>query len=460
MKQGRVKSSFLLAFVASVAVHATFMAAMGRYPVGNLPEWARSNSDQGREREMVAVLVPDPLDGPEAAKLAEPPPPPPAAGSEPKAVDSPEPNEPTPAQPKAPELNEFQVGDEKGTGYALHEVPGEQIPLAPKAENDQARLSRDPVGEFGQDLVSSPKAGGAPRRPEIEAAAGLQAAPASPAAPPPIVLVSPPAPVPVQPEIRRPVPAEPIAETKPPNESPKPAPLVVAPPDEAVAESEPGETEPPARDVRPLVRQAQRKAEPAMSLPSTVPALPKVPERREVVARADADFAPRVEPPKEEAAPRPPRRTQVAVLVPAASAPPAPRRLSGDEPGSSERAAGDPLPPSDSDSDAFSQLNGSAVLRQGRLEVQFGRKVKSRRPKFNTGGVVDLIYDQHGVDVVLSVATDASGKVTSVKVAKSSGSNAIDQPIVVSMYDWWFEPPKDKEGKPRPDQFKFTIGLR
>jgi TonB family protein len=286
------------------------------------------------------------------------------------------------------------------------------------------------------------------------------------------VLVTPAPPPPAQAETHQPEPTEPVAKTKPPTaeESPKPVvparPAATAPPVEAVAKSDAGETEPPAREALPVARAHNPKSQPDMTLPTTVPSRPKVPEPRESVVRAPApEFPPQLDPQENEQAPRPPERPQVAVLVPVTPAPPrpampAPRGPSGEEPGSSERAAGDPLPPSDSDSDAFSQLNGSALLRQGRLEVQFGRKVKSRRPKFNTGGVVDLIYDQHGVDVVLSVATDATGKVTSVKVAKSSGSNAIDQPIIVSMYDWWFEPPKDQDGKPRPDHFKFTIGLR
>jgi TonB family protein len=455
MTPGTAKSSFLFALAASVAVHATFMAALGRYPIGTVPAWARAGSDAARRGEMVAVLVPDPLDGPNAVKLAEPPPPAPT----PAEVQPPAQNEPTPPPPppKPPELNEFQVGEAKGTGYALHEVPGEQIPLAPKAENDQARLSRDPVGEFGRDLTSSPKAGGAQRPPEVETAAGI--GPAAPPTPqsPALVLVSPP-PL-AQPVFEPPKPIDPEFKTKPPSEAPQSA--LVAPPPAAVpvAKSDEGETELPALQVRP-----ERSRRVPTTLPTTIPARPPAPSPREAITRQpEAGPTPRAERPKPVETPRPPERRQVAVVVPRVppSYSPAPRAAVGEGAGGGfERAAGDPLPPSDSDSDAFSQFAGSAVLRQGRLEVQFGRKVKSRRPRFNTGGVVDLIYDQHGIDVVLAVATDATGKVTSVKVSKSSGSNAIDQPIVVSMYDWWFEPPKDKDGKPRPDHFKFTIGLR
>ena len=53
-----------------------------------------------------------------------------------------------------------------------------------------------------------------------------------------------------------------------------------------------------------------------------------------------------------------------------------------------------------------------------------------------------------------------SGKVTAVDVFKSSGSNEIDQPCLIAMYDWWFEPLRDKAGRPVPDTILFTINFR
>ena len=117
----------------------------------------------------------------------------------------------------------------------------------------------------------------------------------------------------------------------------------------------------------------------------------------------------------------------------------------------------DPAPLSDSESDAFSVL-GSAQYRDGRLSVRAGRKVKSRRPRIGLAGQVDL-YQHKGVQVTLRVATNAEGKVTAVDVVRSSGSNEIDQPCRVAMYDWWFEPKKDAAGNPVPDKFDFTIGF-
>lgn len=118
----------------------------------------------------------------------------------------------------------------------------------------------------------------------------------------------------------------------------------------------------------------------------------------------------------------------------------------------------DPAPKSDSEVDAFSVL-GSAQFRGGRVTVRSGRQVKTRRPKIGLAGMVDLAQ-RSAAEVVLKVAVDASGKVTDVNVLRSSGSNEIDQPCRVAMYDWWFEPKKNATGHPVPDVFQFTISFR
>jgi TonB family protein len=130
-------------------------------------------------------------------------------------------------------------------------------------------------------------------------------------------------------------------------------------------------------------------------------------------------------------------------------------------PSEAARSAGsgaDPAPQSDSESDAFSVL-GSAQFRGGRVTVQSGRRVKTRRPKVGLSGMVALAQ-RTTAQVVLQVSVDASGNVTNVDVARSSGSNDIDQPCRVAMYDWWFEPRKDTAGRAVPDVFQFTISFR
>ena len=118
----------------------------------------------------------------------------------------------------------------------------------------------------------------------------------------------------------------------------------------------------------------------------------------------------------------------------------------------------DPAPQSDSESDAFSVL-GSADVRGGRVTVRAGRQVKTRRPRIGLAGMVELAK-RDTAQVELKVSVDRTGKVTDVDIARSSGSNDIDQPCRVAMYEWWFEPKKDAAGRAVPDVFKFTISFR
>jgi TonB family protein len=119
--------------------------------------------------------------------------------------------------------------------------------------------------------------------------------------------------------------------------------------------------------------------------------------------------------------------------------------------------AGDPGEKSESESDAFSHV-GNAVFQAGQLEARFGRKVKTVRPNFSLSGRIDLsnMYQQ---SMQLEVHTDADGKATDVEVLQSSGSNNIDEPVRLAMYRWWFEPPKDRNGKPKADVMVWTISF-
>jgi len=118
----------------------------------------------------------------------------------------------------------------------------------------------------------------------------------------------------------------------------------------------------------------------------------------------------------------------------------------------------DPLPESDSESDAFSNV-GTVEVRQGRVEARFGRKVKTTRPRISIAGTLDLMSLDYPT-VVLKVKTDATGKVTSVGVLRSSGSVDLDHPTEMAVYDWWIEPPKDKDGHPLPDVMVWKISFR
>jgi TonB family protein len=123
-----------------------------------------------------------------------------------------------------------------------------------------------------------------------------------------------------------------------------------------------------------------------------------------------------------------------------------------------QQPAADPARMSDSESDAFSKL-GTATFVDGDWRVRFGRKVKTRKPRLLLAGI-DALLALNRAQVWLKVDIDPTGKVVGVKVTKSSGSNDIDQPTRVAMYDWWFEPKLDASGKPVPDQIEMRLAWR
>ena len=193
---------------------------------------------------------------------------------------------------------------------------------------------------------------------------------------------------------------------------------------------------------------------PVANLIGSGPAEPQAPATEELVPEPDV--------------PRLPAQTPQAVTVATAAATPpeqppttpAPASpVNGSPtPGAVQQPAADPARMADSESDPFSKL-GTVTFTEGALEIRFGRKVKTRKPKLLIAGQIDLLSLQRA-KVVLKIDIDETGKVTSVHVIKSSGSNEIDQPTRVAVYDWWFEPKKDPSGVAVADQVQFTIGWR
>lgn len=215
---------------------------------------------------------------------------------------------------------------------------------------------------------------------------------------------------------------------------------------------------------------AKLSPDPALSPAALLPPQPFAPVR-EPAAPPVAVAAlpePQVNPAAIAADLNPPLTQTQAPHPPAASAqtpPPSPaappKAATGDG-----RAPGKPKPAveayqqSDSDSDPFSRKTGNVViLENGRLDVRFGRKIKTTRPHVMVAGQFDLIALSNAT-VCLEIHIAASGNVTDVKVSRSSGSNQIDEPTRLAVYDWWFEPAKDKHGKPIADITFFTIEYR
>jgi TonB family protein len=120
--------------------------------------------------------------------------------------------------------------------------------------------------------------------------------------------------------------------------------------------------------------------------------------------------------------------------------------------------AGDPAPQSDSESDPFSKV-GSVVFRPGSIEARVGRKVKTIRPRLTLAGQVDVIALEYPT-VQLKVKIDESGKVVSVDVIRSSGSNEIDLSCQRAMYAWWIEPAKAADGKAMADVMVWDLAFR
>jgi TonB family protein len=127
--------------------------------------------------------------------------------------------------------------------------------------------------------------------------------------------------------------------------------------------------------------------------------------------------------------------------TPAASA-------TGGPPGAPVPAA-DPAADTGLESDPFAKTPG-VEFRNGKVEARSGRQVKPVRPRLTEASRRDLLSLQFPT-ILLKVRIDDTGKVQDVKVLRGSGSEAIDMPVYRAMWQWWFEPPKSKDGKPLPD---------
>jgi TonB family protein len=129
----------------------------------------------------------------------------------------------------------------------------------------------------------------------------------------------------------------------------------------------------------------------------------------------------------------------------------------GGRPGRSTPAA-DPARMSESESDAFGKV-ANVEFSDGRVEAQFGRRIRTVRPKLLLSARYEILSLENP-RVLLSAKVDATGRVTKVDIYQSSGTPDLDQPCLVAVYDWWFEPPKDKDGKPAADVVVVAITFR
>ena len=135
----------------------------------------------------------------------------------------------------------------------------------------------------------------------------------------------------------------------------------------------------------------------------------------------------------------------------------APPNTGGNQPaGAAVEIKGHSSPASDTDSFAMVAKSNTVRFHDGQMEARQGRKVKTTRPNYGLGAIADAqsILD---VTVVLGVTVDAAGNVSDVTILHSSGSKNIDVPTKAAVYNWWFEPKKDKDGRSLPDRWVVTI---
>jgi TonB family protein len=121
----------------------------------------------------------------------------------------------------------------------------------------------------------------------------------------------------------------------------------------------------------------------------------------------------------------------------------------------SNKPAADPAIMSPSESDAFSTLGG-IEFRDGRMDARLGRAFKSVRPQLSFAAQVEL-FALANPRMILRLSIDATGKVTAVDVVSSSGSDLVDQPVKIALYQWWFEPAKGPNGKPIAETVTFPV---
>jgi hypothetical protein len=176
------------------------------------------------------------------------------------------------------------------------------------------------------------------------------------------------------------------------------------------------------------------------------------------VAPAHAEDAPDSTDASGETAPAQPAREGAATPI-ASPAPAAP----GGDPGSAgarpgPRVAADPAPRGESEIDPVAVV-GTMDFRSGSTTVRAGRKHRIIRPRLTLDAKLDLAT-MGSTYVILLMRLDERGNVTSSEIARSSGSDSVDQVFKVTSYEWWFEPARDSSAnRPVPDQFQFVIRI-
>jgi len=383
---------------------------------GNQTWWAALPVPEGVVRSPVFIDEPAPPPAPLPPEKPAPPEPkpvvpqvpstprpepapqvlPPEQELQPQPIPKPE-LAPDSGMPKPIPVDGFGELTGEANATAIHSLSGDKPMQAPKAEQDQPLIRREPSVRSGD-----PDGAKATEEPAVAA----ETIAAKPAAPIPPDLI-------------------PVALPKPPKPAPAPEPVKVAVPEP--------QQKPSAQSVAASLLVPGSGADKALPGKDQLEPLPKPVE----IASAQDVVHKRVS-------------SDPSVIAPTPA-----KVFTGPSAKTSQAPAGDVAPQSDSDSDAFT-TTGSAEFRPGKVVARFGRAVKMVRPKLNLAGRNDLLSLMDPT-VTLEVRADETGTVRDVRITRSSGSNEVDQPCKLAMYQWWFEPPRDSSGRPRPAVMTWTI---
>jgi len=384
-----------------------------------------------------------------------------------------------------PELPPMRFGEPDGKGAAATAAPGERPQEAPLGPQDQAFLSRDPEGPGAIPDAPSGFTGLTGEGGDGRPAGVPQPRPYPSHADEAELLVPPRMPAMA---LRIPAPTPPMMDAAPtdtplvqpdgppdaPPQTPPPEGIAAAiarePVDSSLSEQSPS-VEATLQAIASAVEPPQQAPHTPVVGDAAVPAAapPAAPPASGVDSSHAAQHPPQAATPSAPGAapgslvPSAPVATAVASGRAASAAPPAPIAPSapadvggtGRPPGMPVASA-DPAPQGDAESDPFSSTVNSVIIRPGHIEARAGRQIKPVRPRLSIKARIDLAT-MVAPRVVFRVAVDETGKVTDVRIIRSSGSNEVDLPTKVALYEWWIEPLKDKQGRPRPDVIQLTI---
>lgn len=128
-------------------------------------------------------------------------------------------------------------------------------------------------------------------------------------------------------------------------------------------------------------------------------------------------------------------------------------------PQASPAPSADPAVMSDSESDPFSKNNGQIEFRDGRVDVRFGRKIKTIRPRLSLAAQYDLLATRFP-RMRVRLHVNPAGGIKRVDIVQSTGSESVDQAVKLALYQWWVEPLKDNSGTEIADVIEFPIVWR